>query len=294
MENNNITSQSKEWERKNSRWIIASFFGFGFACFFYIGSKVKQKKWIYFGAGYAVLFAAFMFLAEFTDSDSGGVLSAIYGFIAITYLPGSIIHCFLSRKEYLLRLEAIQITGKDSLKEKIQHEYYDPVSSSNNKSSMPVDRSRLDFTPDTNSENSVPDKTASKRFCANCGAAIIGGKYCEKCGAKVALNNTNSTLNDTPLEPVNNPITSSSLSVENIDVNTCSESDLEKLPVISSALAKKLIDYRNSNGGFKDVDEFFSVAALKPHFAVQLRDKIICSNVPFAQKEKKSDRKLDF
>jgi DNA uptake protein ComE-like DNA-binding protein len=293
MENNNITSQSKEWERKNSRWIIASFFLFGFAGFFYIGSKAKQKKWIIAGSLYAILFAI-VFLLQYINNEIGGKIYIYYSAISMVYYVCSIVHSFLVRKEYLLRLEAIQITGKDSLKEKIQHEYYDPVSSSNNKSTIPVNRGRLDFTPDSNTENSAPEKASHTLFCANCGSSVIAGTFCEKCGTKVALNDTKPTLNNTLLETVNAPVTNSYVSVENVDVNTCSESDFEKLPGISFALAKKLIDYRNSNGGFKDADEFFSVAALKPHFAVQLRDKIVCSNVPFDQNGKKTDRKLDF
>ncbi len=51
-----------------------------------------------------------------------------------------------------------------------------------------------------------------------------------------------------------------------IDINTARAEELSKLPGISIIMAKKAIQYRTKNNGFKTIDEFFEITKLKPHF----------------------------
>ena len=41
-------------------------------------------------------------------------------------------------------------------------------------------------------------------------------------------------------------------------------------------LAKKAITYREEHQGFQSSEEFFTVLEIKPHFMVQLKDRIKC------------------
>ena len=64
-----------------------------------------------------------------------------------------------------------------------------------------------------------------------------------------------------------------------IDVNNVEASELSILPGINIVQAKKLIEYRNTNGLFKSVEDFISVANVKPHFASQIKSMIV-ANTP--------------
>lgn len=63
---------------------------------------------------------------------------------------------------------------------------------------------------------------------------------------------------------------------EVLDINRCTKADFATLPGISVALAIKAGEYREKHGGFSSLDEFYSVLELKPHFVVQLEDRIKC------------------
>lgn len=56
-----------------------------------------------------------------------------------------------------------------------------------------------------------------------------------------------------------------------VDVNRAPESELAGLPGVGLILAKKAVQYREANRGFRTVDEFFQVLGLKPHVAERLR-----------------------
>ncbi len=55
-----------------------------------------------------------------------------------------------------------------------------------------------------------------------------------------------------------------------IDINSCSQAQLVKLPGINTAMSVRIIKYREENNGFSSVDEFFKKFKIKDHFQRQL------------------------
>lgn len=71
---------------------------------------------------------------------------------------------------------------------------------------------------------------------------------------------------------------------EKIDINTCTEAELRKLPGLSLAQIKATVEYREKNGFFNSVDDFVSILGIKPHFAVQIFDMAVASPAPVKEK----------
>ncbi|MFC7371419.1 ComEA family DNA-binding protein [Fictibacillus iocasae] len=104
-----ITQKGKAWEWGNSLWMLWALVTFGlfnYISFFYIGYRVKQRKWTLAGVLYSIPFILMIIFSETTDEDhwSYGLTLAIY-FICSTI---SFFHVFVVRKEYLLRLEKMK------------------------------------------------------------------------------------------------------------------------------------------------------------------------------------------
>ena len=69
-------------------------------------------------------------------------------------------------------------------------------------------------------------------------------------------------------------ITAAEPETARLNVNTCTQEQLLQLPGMGIVQAKKAMAHREASGGFRDVDEFIDVTQLKPHFAVQVLDRI--------------------
>jgi len=117
-----ITNKGRTWENGNSLWLIWSFIMFlNFIPFFWIGVRAKQKKWLVFGLVYFMFcfFSPVLFVGIDIYANTSTSLMLIAWIV-------SIIHAFLSRKEYLIRREIIidNIGSEDdALRQKIQNEY---------------------------------------------------------------------------------------------------------------------------------------------------------------------------
>ncbi|WP_164491824.1 ComEA family DNA-binding protein [Staphylospora marina] len=120
-----MNEESKYWELWNSLWMGWALFTLGilnWVSFFYIGIRVRQRKWVLAGIGYAIPFVVMMI--------SEGVLSDVYmdlaAGVAVALWPVSIIHAMLIRREYLERLRyRNQIINREleDLRKQILREY---------------------------------------------------------------------------------------------------------------------------------------------------------------------------
>jgi competence protein ComEA len=59
-----------------------------------------------------------------------------------------------------------------------------------------------------------------------------------------------------------------------VNINTASETELDKLPGVGPATAKKILDYREQNGGFESIDQLKDVPGIGDSKFEQLKDQI--------------------
>lgn len=121
-----ITKKGPLWEYKNSLWILIHFIimfsGIGM---FYAGKKVKVKKW----TNYALIYIVVTWISFFiVGANQANKLSDVFAGIFLGSYIACIVHSFIIRKEYLIRLEMIQMQGMDDtdmdeLRTKIANEY---------------------------------------------------------------------------------------------------------------------------------------------------------------------------
>ena len=63
-------------------------------------------------------------------------------------------------------------------------------------------------------------------------------------------------------------------STRSIDINTASAAELEALPGIGPALAKRIVEHREANGPFAKVDDLLVVKGVGPKLLGRIRDQI--------------------
>ena len=62
-----------------------------------------------------------------------------------------------------------------------------------------------------------------------------------------------------------------------VDINMAGEQELESLPSIGPSTAKRIIDYRDQNGGFKNTEELTKVKGIGKKIYEKLKDKVSTS-----------------
>lgn len=80
-----------------------------------------------------------------------------------------------------------------------------------------------------------------------------------------------------PVHPVPRPVeipAQSAPAGEKLDINRCTQSEYMSLPGFTVAMAHRAMEHRAQKGGFRSADEFVEVLSVKPHFAVQIFDRI--------------------
>ena len=59
-----------------------------------------------------------------------------------------------------------------------------------------------------------------------------------------------------------------------ININSATQSDLEKLPGVGSSTAEKIIDYRTKNGKFKKIEDIMNISGIKTGVYNKIKDHI--------------------
>jgi len=59
-----------------------------------------------------------------------------------------------------------------------------------------------------------------------------------------------------------------------INLNTASQASLERLPNIGPTMAKRIVEYRNTSGGFKSIEQLARVKGIGPKRLEQLKQHV--------------------
>ena len=301
MAKESITGKSKKWEWANSWWILFTFVPLGllaFVSYIYIGKTAKQIKW--YIAGVVYLVAAWFVLLIPADIVPFELKNTLYVVIWIV----SIIHAFLIRKQYLIRRAYIvdnKINEKsaENTRNQVYAEMERQLSGQKNSPKTGFKNSKKNIQRDTrlDFEQQLSDITSGK----NAAKASVQADENHQ-----MLNSQNASAQNVQMSGQENSATQAQTSqaaqtampesapaAEKIDINHCTLQQLIALPGVSAVMAKKAEAHRNEKGRFTSVDEFFEVTGLQPHFAQQIKDRLVCGDAA-AESEKKKGRILDF
>ncbi|MDR1630658.1 MAG: helix-hairpin-helix domain-containing protein [Oscillospiraceae bacterium] len=139
----NITNRGKKWELLNSLWILWSF-TLLLACvgFFWIGGRAGKRKWILSGLIYLVTNFGLILVSERLEAING-LFSDMATVIICCGWFAAIVHSFMSRKEYLLRREAVidlKEATRDAYRDEIRGDYFGNNEKPVPASSLPADK----------------------------------------------------------------------------------------------------------------------------------------------------------
>jgi len=204
-------TRKSAWRRLlQSWWILLTFtLLFNWIPFLYIAGRTRNKRWAIWGLVYAIPFMLTMadMFPDGSAADDNVSTAVLIGCLI------SMIHAFSIRKEFLLRLEARQLSARgedEALIRKIEAEY-----------------------------------------------GVRMRKSAPPAGAR------------SPVPPPIPPVPPSASGV--LDLNAAAEEEIADLPGVGLILAKKAIQVREANGGFRSTEQFFEALGLKPHAIERIR-----------------------
>jgi DNA uptake protein ComE-like DNA-binding protein len=239
-----ITNRGKKWEIHNSLWILWSF-TLLLSCvgFFWIGGRTGRRKWIISGLIYLVVNFGLIFITSWLKANSGILYNVVMAMILIGWFA-AIVQSFMSRKEYLIRREAVldlTVATRDAYRNEIREEYIPQENTQPSVQTRSQQSARSTYLPQQESQGPQPSDAQPA---------------------------DQSEAHDT------RPYMSAS-----IDLNTCTEQQLANLPGVGVVLAKKAMEMRTETGGFVSTADFNEKLKLMPHFAAQIENVAFVSPV---------------
>jgi len=290
------------WKFYHSLWILWTLFPFlNFISFAIIGHKTKSNPWRFFSILYLLCgLALTVFASEYFGREKGATPGYISLIIVISWLL-SVVHAFMCRNEYLMRLAIIEDSGmfpddKDILenndhstlimpeaKDKRDQEWHHY----NDVNTLFSDIKSRDLSEEVSSnplESDTSQTHSSKK--SREGKGGFGRKVKESVSSFRPLRRSESaplTNTENQGSKKYNPkkLFKKYLSDHNgnkVDINTCSEEELKKLPGISIAKAKKTLSLRAERNGFRSLDEYVDAIELAPHFSTQIAPLVFFSS----------------
>lgn len=256
----------RSWRRRNSMWMIWSYIPFcGGASLLHVGIRMRTRRWIIAGLAFIVANIVFGVVQNTVVPTLSRVISyelqdaintSIWLLHAVMWI-GTFFACTVIRERYLEY--AAEQYGGDA-----EAAYTADLKPS-------ADQQRF--------AQAVGKKAAEEKTQKNTQSA-------EQAMQKIVAQNTAEAMAHETVEAA------SQASEKRIDINSCSQRELMTLPGISLAQAKRALEYREQNSGFKDSDTFVKELGIKPHFAVQILDRITVS-VAAVKNTKRAYRTLD-
>lgn len=266
-----VTRKGTGWELAHSIWIGWTLFTFGFlnwVAFLYIGIRAKQRKWLWWSAVY---FAPFLLFMLSPSGDQANWLTGLSTVLLLTSWAASTFHAFRARREYLVRLDAVQ--------RRVAERNADLYS-----------RVRAEYGTDAPVGPHLP-RPAAPGF-ETTGSRDIGHNPRTKPSesihgsADAAGNASDSVAGGAP--PRGMPQDSG------VDVNNASEQEIAALPGVGLILAKRIVNLRVECGGFDSVEDLGMTLGLRPHIVERLRERASFGTVEQHREQEPPGRTVDF
>ena len=278
------------WKVLQSWWILLLFTIIGnWIAFLYIGLRVRNWRWV----GWSVVYSYPLIMA-LIDPPMNTELSVVFALSLLAAVFGSMFHGFAVCGKYLRLLEERQAAAWETYLRStggipggIRNEtqpwsaYPDPQATGTVRPDAPesagqwaaADQRAVRWQTATGGPLPAHGRTVFPEQPLAFGQAAFSGQTAVPgqppgFGQAAAAGGPAAPDSAPPMAPP--PIPPGS-GAKVVDVNSAPESEIAALPGVGAILAKKACQHRESNGGFRSVDEFFHVLGLKPHAIERIR-----------------------
>lgn len=248
------------WKLVNSLWIAPIIIGMGlFSLIGWLWAGIlarSPKVWRIVTVWGVVVALSFISIALGDDKDSawktlGGTLFIISWFGSFAHaliIRGTVLREIVSREDELARLRALYGTHQ--------------VPSRSTTARAPVDDRLSQRIP---SHDPLPPELE-----------VDTSQYYEQPPPRTAWAPPSAATRSPSAPPASTPAPSSAIPSEPalVDVNTAPSAVLLALPALDQAAVERIVAAREERGGFHDLNDLTSAAALQPHQLVALQDRV--------------------